>query len=91
MSDRRTGITTAQMQKAPAGAVFIWVTGSLSYPKALAAALGRTDLRIESPEWLERSFGLRVPGLIIDHAARLTERQMRMAEVLAVHIQRVEA
>jgi hypothetical protein len=42
----------------------------------LAQKLGRADLRIESPTWLEESWlGLELTGVVVDHAARLTDRQ----------------
>jgi hypothetical protein len=49
---RGTGRTTAQMRAAPQNAVFVWCNNHLHYPAALAKHLGRTDLEIVSPDWL---------------------------------------
>ena len=68
MTERRTGATTLAMRNAPKGAVYIWPNSHLDYPKTLAAHLGRTDLRIERPDFLDyRLRGLTAP-LVIDHA-----------------------
>lgn len=70
--DRGTGRTTKQMQEAPRGAIFVWCNGQLSFPRHLAAKLGRSDLRIEGPGF----FDIRVPRfkgvttpVVVDHAA----------------------
>ena len=56
------------MQGAPQGAVYVWCNAYPSYAKALARALGRADLRIETPGWLEYRYeGVRVP-IVLDHA-----------------------
>lgn len=78
MSDRQSGTTTEQMLKAPDGALYVWGDRHLDYPKALARKLGRTDLMVVSPGWLDgnRWRGIR-RQVIIDHYARtvLTGRQ----------------
>jgi hypothetical protein len=53
------------------------VNGHLEYPKNLAKSVGREDLEIVSPYWLESDAhrGRRMTGLIIDHAVHLTTRQ----------------
>lgn len=79
---RGTGATTRQMKAAPRGAIFIWCNEYLHYPRLLARHLGREDLHIHEKSVLDgvRLRGLRVP-IIVDHAARLTDRQK--SEVLA--------
>ena len=72
-SQRRNGFTTAQMKRAPQGALYIWpVHGSISYAKDLAQQLGREDLEIVSPSVLdqrgERLRGRRLTGIVLDHA-----------------------
>lgn len=69
MTDRGTGRTTLQMQTAPAGATFVWCNKDLSYPRALAERLGRTDLKFLTPRALEMDAmrGLRMP-IVVDHA-----------------------
>lgn len=75
--ERGNGETTRQMAAAPPGAIFIWCNSNLSYPVALAKHLGRTDLEIYSPYWLEsnRYRGREVSAVVVDHAAELTRRQ----------------
>ena len=79
--DRQSGRTTRAMQELPRDAVFVWVNQHLDYPKQLARKLGREDLRIVSPQWLEdrRWIGLDLSALELDHAAReiMTEDQWR--------------
>ncbi len=74
---RGTGTTTQQMLVAKQGALFIWVGGSLHYPRDLARRIGRTDLQIENPDYLDsdRWAGRNFSEAIIDHAASLTRRQ----------------
>lgn len=72
-SQRGNGFTTAQMKRAPQGALYIWpVHGSISYAKDLARRLGREDLEIVSPSVLdqrgERLRGRRLSGIVLDHA-----------------------
>ncbi len=74
--ERQIGLTTQQMQAAPKGAVFVWCNERLEYPRALAHKMGRDDLNIVSPHWLERIFvGHALTGLVVDHAARLNDRE----------------
>jgi hypothetical protein len=86
--DRQTGATTGQMEAAPQGAVFVWCNRHLDYPDALAKKLGRSDLEIVGPSWLDGNAwrGRRLSGLIVDHAAYLSDSQkyglhMAMARV----------
>ena len=73
---RGEGTTTKQMQDAPNGAVFVWCNGHTDYAINLARKIGRDDLRIESPTWLEERWrGLELTGVVVDHSARLTDRQ----------------
>lgn len=75
---RQTGITTNQMQSAPHGAVFVWVNSRLDYPAALARHIGRSDLAIVGPSWLDRScIGRRPIAVVVDHSALLTAGQRR--------------
>ena len=73
---RQSGRTTELMKEAPPGSVYVWVNHHLDYPLALAQALGRGDLQIVSPSWLDyRWRGLQISGLVLDHAVDLTEQQ----------------
>ncbi len=74
---RDTGLTTRQMQAAPQGAVYVWCNSVLGYPTDLAQSLGRHDLKIVRPSWLEPKNvrGLVFTDVIIDHAAVLDESQ----------------
>ncbi len=77
MSERGSGKTTRAMLAAPKDAVFVWVDHHFEYPRALAIRLGREDLKIVSPGWLEdmRWVGTTLTGLRLDPDARLTDRQ----------------
>lgn len=82
---RRTGKTTRQMQAAPKGSVFVWCNSMLSYPRRLAKELGRDDLVIVGPGFLdERSRGRRASSVIVDHAARLRKDQADEIAILAM-------
>ena len=73
---RDDGTTTRQMQAATRGAVFVWGNSQIGYPKGLAKHIGREDLKIVSPSWLEdRWRGLKLTGVMVDHAATLTDQQ----------------
>jgi len=64
------GETSRQMAAAPRGAVYVWCNHHLDYPVDLAMQLGRGDLRVVPPSWLEegRWRGLELTGLVVDHA-----------------------
>ena len=70
---RQIGRTSEQMKAAPKGAVYVWVNSILGYPKALARAVGREDLRIVGPHMVEV---LVHREMVVDHAAVLTNRQL---------------
>jgi hypothetical protein len=74
---RGSGRTLRQMQLAPLHAVFVWCSPNLYYPIKLAHQIGRNDLRIVAPNWLadNKWRGLELTGLVVDHAANLTEDQ----------------
>lgn len=77
---RGTGRTTKQMQEASRAAVYVWIEGaSMSYVRALAVHLGRTDLQIVRPPDLQNVQRLALnwgsSEIVIDHAARLTTEQ----------------
>jgi hypothetical protein len=89
--NRGTGRTTRQMEAAPRAAVYIWVNSRLDYPKQLARDIGRDDLIIVSPSWLdsERFRGTALSGVVLDHAALLTYRQrMILGEIVPTYIRR---
>jgi hypothetical protein len=66
------------MQAAPLDAVFIWCNSRLDYPQALARKLGRTDLKIVSPSWLELGWrGRELSGIVRDHASDWNDEQWR--------------
>lgn len=75
--DRQGGRTTKQIQDAPAGAVFVWCKEHIIYAKNIARDIGRKDLEIVPPSWLEHDHwrGRNLTGLVVDHAAHLTPRQ----------------
>lgn len=67
------GSTTQQMNEASQGALYIWPNDLLDYPKALARHLGREDLVIVAPYYLDHfeSWAKRWPEVIVDHGATL--------------------
>lgn len=75
--NRGTGRTTRQMQSAPDKALFIWRNSQLSYPILLAKKLGRGDLHISPLSVLDGPTlrGREFAGVILDHAASLSEPQ----------------
>jgi hypothetical protein len=86
MSERGTGETSRQMRAAAQGAVFIWCNSHTDYPRRLAEHLGRKDIRIFPPSALEAYLrGLEPSAVVVDHAAKLTERQWEML----MHLRRV--
>lgn len=79
-SQRGNGFTTAQIKRAPLGALYIWPThASIGYAKDLARKLGRADLEIVSPSVLDyrgqRLHGRRLSGIVLDHACEPTEEE----------------
>lgn len=74
---RANGITSMQMLLAPQDAIYIWCNNSLGYPRDLAKYIGRRDLKIYGPSHLgdARLAGHHLTGIVVDHAAHLTEFQ----------------
>lgn len=75
---RGTGRTTKQMQNAPKGAIYVWVNQHLGWPRDLAASLGRDDLVIVPPSYLDtidKLAGRTITGILLDHATKLPNRQ----------------
>jgi hypothetical protein len=69
---RGTGKTREQMLKAANGSIFIWCNHHIDYPKYLAQAIGRKDLKIVAPSWLDNGWqGRELSGIVVDHAAEL--------------------
>lgn len=77
LGGRQSGKTTKAMLNAPKGATFIWCNHQLDYPRRLAKHLGRDDLMIVGPEWIEdrRWAGLDLTALVRDPDTRLTDAQ----------------
>lgn len=78
IGERGTGRTTSQLKHAPMDAFFVWCSHYTDYPKMLAEKIGRQDLKIVSPDWLELDHwvGLKISGIVVDHAAKLNIYQM---------------
>lgn len=81
---RGSGNTKRQMLASPERSVFVWVNGAVDYPKRLARSLGRDDLEIVSPEWINSDSwrGRDFPAIILDHAARLHNREYDMLRLI---------
>lgn len=72
---RQSGRTTKQIKEAPADSVFVWpVASSLFVPIGIARELGRDDLKIVSPSWLQRKnvYGVKL-NVVFDHAFGIAE------------------
>lgn len=65
---RGSGRTTRQMQEAPRNAIFVWCNNHTLYPQQLARQLGRTDLRIVGPSWLDHGWAGLWQPVVADHA-----------------------
>jgi hypothetical protein len=58
-----------QLRNAPRRAHFVAPTsGAVGYTKSLAAALGRGDIRVVSPEWVEAEQYIGCREVVVDHA-----------------------
>jgi hypothetical protein len=85
-----TGRTTKQMQDAPQGAIYVWVNAHLKDAEKIAFRAGRTDLMIVPPWHLEndRLRGRTLTGIVVDHAARLTDAQHNELTRLRAHVRK---
>lgn len=73
---RGDGATARQMLGAPRHAFYIWCNTNLMYPQQLARLLGRTDLWIIAPEYIEKRLAGRGKiDIVIDHATHLSHYQ----------------
>lgn len=88
---RGMGVTTSQMRRAPRGAVYLWPEqATFGYARHLAHHLGRDDLQIMHMRALDgggnKLRGLRMTGLVVDHAcwnpARMDRHRERALEFL---------
>ena len=72
---RQSGITTRLMKRAPEGAIFVWCRGDTSYAQALANSLGRDDLEIVGPGYIEqgRYRGIKDLQIVLDHYTQLSK------------------
>ena len=72
------------MLAAPHGAVYVWPNQKLLYPRQLAESLGRDDLVIVGPSWLDarRALGRQRVLTVVDHMAipALTDEQFAMLQ-----------
>ena len=76
------------MEEAPKGALFIWCNPHLDYPKSLARKLGREDLRIVSPYFLNegRWRGMTFTGIVTDHAFTPSHEQYGALRIMKAYI-----
>jgi hypothetical protein len=86
--DRGTGRTTRQMVAAPQGAVFISARFAAGHDKQLALKHGRSDLVVVARHWLtERRWeGRLFTGIVVDHDARLTEKEQILLEAALTRV-----
>lgn len=88
MMARGDGTTSAAMLSAPHGAYYVWCTKDTSYPRALSAHLGRSDLVIVPSIWVGRE-SERVPrdaDIVIDHAFRYLMPPFSYEQRLALEV-----
>lgn len=66
---RGSGRTSEQLTNAPMHSVFITPPNDRGYTKRLAAFIGRPDIEVVGPEWINnhRWRGRGLTGLVIDH------------------------
>jgi len=76
------GKTTRQLEAASSNAIFIWCNENTLYLTLLARSLGRTDIQVKGPGWLENSRGHNSAEIIVDHSTRLTDRQWNLVQQL---------
>lgn len=92
-TSRGSGNTTRQMKSAPIGTVFVWCNGHIDYPKRLSVSLQRSDLKILRLSVLDHGAltlrGLEFSGLVIDHAAELSEEQLETVSWLLSRVRKV--
>lgn len=87
---RGTGITTRQIQNAPQGAIYIWVSSDIYYPKHLARHLGREDLEIVGKNWLYgvKWHGREFTGVVVDHATRVGPKGHHALDIIRARMKR---
>lgn len=75
--ERQTGRTTEQMLAAEQDSFYLCSEVELNYAMNLANDIGRKDLRVVSPSWLERNAwrGRILTGFTVDHDTQLTAMQ----------------
>ena len=78
-----------QMQQAPQNAVYFWRNTEFLEATRLAVTAGRDDLEIYGIDGLNNSemfCGQRLSGVVVDHAAKLTDEQKRNHDWLLCRI-----
>lgn len=85
---RGSGRTARQMLSLPKGGYFLWLNGFVQYPKDLAKHLGREDIKIVTPYFLETNdyLQLQIPALRVDHAFSPTPRQYEALERIQLRV-----
>lgn len=84
---RGTGRTRDQMMKAARGSIFIWRNHYFDYPRYLAVAIGRDDLRVVAPSWLDNGWqGREFSGIVVDHAVELNSAELDNLELALMRV-----
>lgn len=77
--------TTRKMLMAPRGAIYIWPSRDLFYPRMLAKKLGRSDLEFHGPSFSARDLeGRQISGLVIDPEAAVRMSRSDLANFLRI-------
>jgi hypothetical protein len=83
---KATGTTTQQLKGAPQGALFIYNSDYLDYPKGLCKLIGREDVHVKGVHVLKdwhSLLGYEYSAIIVDHAVENTaERFEGFAKLL---------
>lgn len=77
---RGSGKTTRQLKEAPPRAYFVWCNSKTYYPKKLAQSLGRDDITIVPPDFINQIFCSN-HFVVADHAAELTLSQRALLKL----------
>lgn len=78
MKKLKAGRTSRQMINAPQGAIYVWESSDIDYPKRLAHWLHRDDLTIYAHCRLD--FCAVRKHVVVDHAAYVTPAQKAMLD-----------
>lgn len=86
---RQTGRTTTQIKRAPKNAYYmVWRSSMIPSVREKAKELGRPDLTIVGPDFLDRWHGVDIPDIVVDHCTwdQLTGKEIGLLADLQTSI-----